>query len=128
MRQRIKGRTQRVHIGIVGNVHEGSRRGDDPSLGGQIRQVTEGLHRLHGDDHVCPMQRDEVAGNGLAADAQIALHVAAALAHAVHLCLFDIEVLVHGGFTDDGGYAQNALAAYATEDNICFHSFKPLSI
>jgi hypothetical protein len=41
----------------------------------------------------------------------------------VYLSLLDIEVLLHGGLTDDGGDREDTLAAYTTKYNICFHLF-----
>jgi hypothetical protein len=39
----------------------------------------------------------------------------------VYLGLLDIEVLLHGGLTDDGGDREDTLSSYSAKNDICFH-------
>ena len=100
-------------FGIIGNVDERGRIGDDPSVGGQVRQVAERLHRFEGDNQVAAAFRDQVAADRFGGKAEVALHIPSALAHPMDLGLFKIKVLVQGGPSDHGGDGQDALSSHA---------------
>ena len=116
------------HIRVVRNVLEGIARSDNPSLFTQIRKIAQGFHGFHRDDDIGGALCDEVAGNRFAADAQIRLHVAATLTHAVHLSLLDIKILIHGCFANDGSDGEDALSSHATKDDISFHFFSSCAL
>ena len=54
-------------------------------------------------------------------DAQVRLYVASALAHAMYFCLFDVESLLEGSGSDDGGDREDALSSHAGKYDVPFH-------
>ena len=64
--------------------------------------------------------------DGGGAEAQVGLHVAAPLAHAVHLGLLDVQALLQGRRSDDRGDGQDALSADTGKYDVLFHFFKCL--
>jgi hypothetical protein len=57
---------------------------------------------------------NQVAHDRHVGNSQVALHVAAALRHAVHLRLLDVEVLLHGSLTYYSCNGENALTTHTT--------------
>ena len=53
----------------------------------------------------------------------MALHVSAPLAHAVDLGLLEVEVLLDGGVSYNGGDGEDTLSSYACEYDVFFHGF-----
>ena len=112
---------ERIGIGIVGDVDQRGGVGDDPAPGRKPRQVAECFHRFERDDQVGGTSRNEVGGDFIRRDAQVRLHVAAPLAHAVDFGLLDVQPFVEGGPADDGGDREDALSPYAREYDVAFH-------
>ena len=83
-----------LDIRIVLDVDEGVAVGDDGAVGSQERQVTQGLHGLRAEDDVGLAFGDDVGKDGVGADAEVAEHRAAALAHTVNLALLDVHAQV----------------------------------
>ena len=97
----------------------------DHAVGGQEGEVAQGLHGLGAEDDVGLAFGDDVGEDGLAADAEVAEHRAAALAHAVDFALLDVEAQVEGGVADDLGHGDDTVAAYAAKYDVFLHiSFK----
>ncbi len=59
--------------------------------------------------------------DGFGAYAQIALHIAAALAHAVHFGLFEIQTLIQSCNAKHIGNGEDALAAHTGEYDVFLH-------
>ena len=119
--QRFDALHQRVKVGVVGNIDKRFGICNHPSVLFEVRQVAHSLHGFERDDEVGLTQGYEVGSYGRRADAQVGLHVAAALAHAVHLGLLDIKVVVDSGGTDYCGYREDALASYSRKYYVCIH-------
>ena len=113
MVQRLDALEQFFEFRIVRYVHKRSCVRDYPSVLLQVRQIAHSLHRLERDDEVCLAQRDKVGCDRVGTDTQVRLHVSAALAHAVHLGLFDIQPLFDGCGTNDGGDREDSLSSYS---------------
>ena len=108
---------------IVGNVDEGGFIGHQPTFGAEVGEVAQCFHRFQGDDEVAFSCGNEVRSDGLVADAQVGLHVAASLAHAVYFCLLHVESVLEGCFADYGGDGEDTLSSYAGKYDVFFHGF-----
>ena len=111
VRQGVQFALQGLGVGVVGDVDHRNRVGDDPSVGRQPRQVAQRLHRFERDDEVGLAPRDEVRMDRRRGDAQVRLHVAAPLAHAVDLGLLQLQPFGEGRPSDDGGDGEDALSS-----------------
>ena len=83
------------------------------NLGAEVGEVAQCFHRFQGDDEVAFSCGNEVRSDRLVADAQVGLHVAASLAHAVYFCLLHVESVLEGCFADYGGDGEDTLSSYA---------------
>ena len=112
-----------LNLRIVLDVDEGVAVGDDGAVGGQEGQVAQGLHGLGAEDDVGLAFGDDVGEDGVGADAEVAEHRAAALAHTVDLALLDVHAQIEGGVADNLGYGDDAVATYAAKYDVFFHFF-----
>ena len=106
---------------IVVDVHEGVRADHHDAVFPQVLHVAQGLQRLDREHDVGLPGRDEVAEQLVVGDPQVRLHRAAALRHAVHFGLLDVEIASDGGDGDGAGDGQDALPAHAGENEVLFH-------
>jgi len=67
----------------------------------------------------------EVAVDLFIRESEMALHVSASLAHAVHFCLFELPAAADGGVSQDGGDGQDSLSAHTCEYYIFLHYYFP---
>ena len=114
--------SQSLDVGIVVYIDERHAAGHYPALLFQIGQIAQRLHRFERYYYVGAANGDKVAGYLLRRYAQVALHVAAALAHAVYLGLLDEQPLRECGFAYDCRDREYALTADTGENYIFFHT------
>ena len=98
------------------------RRGYNPSVPGQIRQVAKSLHRLHRDDKVRTALFYKVRINFSRGETEIGLDVPSSLAHAVHLGLLEFEPGSRCGVCNDGGDCEDSLSSDASEYDVLLHN------
>ena len=114
-------------VGVIGNIDERGGIGHDPPPVRKIRQVAERFHRLQRENGAGFTLGNQVGMDRRGTQPQVRLHVAPALAHAVHFGLLDMQSLTQGGFPDDGGAGEDALSPDAGKDNIQFHVMLSIS-
>lgn len=108
----------RLHLGIIIDINERSGVSHDPTLGREELDITESLHRFEGDDQVCAAEGNKVRENGIRAKAEIRLHIAATLAHAVDFGLFEEKVVGEGSTAEDSSDREDALTSDAGKNYI----------
>ena len=110
-----------LRFGVVVDVYERRSVGDHPALRIQVGYVAQRLHRFERDDDIGRALGDQVGEDLVRTDAQVRLYVASALAHAMYFCLFDVESLLEGSGSDDGGDREDALSSHAGKYDVPFH-------
>ena len=121
VRQGVQLGEQRRLVRIIGNVDQRLAGRNHGALRGEVRQVAQRLHRLHGDDEVGLPERDQVAADAVRAQAHVALDVAAAPAHAVHFGLLEMQPGGRGGLADHGRDGEDPLPSDTGKFDIEFH-------
>ncbi len=118
---------ERFVFRIVRDVDIGGSAGHHPAARPEVVSVSHDLEWFDREHHVGLAGWDDVGPDLRVAVAEIRLHSAATLGHAVDLGLLEFKAGVESGVVNDERDGQDALATDPGENDVLFHRLSVLS-
>ena len=107
---------------VVVHVFEWRDVAHDPAVRAQQLGIAQGFHWFHRQHQTGGAIGNQVAGNGLVGDAHEGGDSTAALRHAVHLGLFEMQTDLVNCVIDHPGDRQHTLATDAAKHQVVIHA------